>query len=53
MVRPRSAVLAFLIAAAMPDEVRGRRALVLCTEGATDPDAYRRIVGHDAPSGDG
>ncbi len=26
-------------------EVRGRRALVLCTEGATDPVAYARIVG--------
>jgi diaminopropionate ammonia-lyase len=37
------------IAAAMPDEVRGRRALVVCTEGATDPDAYRRIVGTDLP----
>ena len=27
--------------------VRGRRILVLCTEGATDPLAYRRIVGHE------
>jgi diaminopropionate ammonia-lyase len=35
------------LAAAMPGEVRDRRALVLCTEGATDPSAYRRIVGHD------
>jgi diaminopropionate ammonia-lyase len=26
-------------------DLRGRRALVLCTEGATDPAAYRRIVG--------
>ncbi len=26
--------------------VRGRRALVICTEGATDPAAYERIVGH-------
>jgi diaminopropionate ammonia-lyase len=33
------------LAAAMPDLVRDRRALVLCTEGATDPSAYRRIVG--------
>ena len=24
---------------------RGRNVLVLCTEGATDPDAYERIVG--------
>jgi diaminopropionate ammonia-lyase len=24
---------------------RGRRVLVLCTEGATDPSAFRRIVG--------
>ena len=38
-----------VIASAMPDEVRGRRALVLCTEGATDPDTYRRIVGRDVP----
>ena len=35
------------IAATMPDEVRDRHALVLCTEGATDPAAYRRIVGRD------
>jgi diaminopropionate ammonia-lyase len=27
----------------------GRRALVLCTEGATDPAAYERIVGHAPP----
>jgi len=33
------------VATGMPDSVRGRRALVLCTEGATDPSAYRRIVG--------
>ncbi|MEY2435287.1 MAG: hypothetical protein QOF97_123, partial [Acidimicrobiaceae bacterium] len=25
--------------------VAGRSALVICTEGATDPDAYKRIVG--------
>ena len=30
---------------ARPDPVRGRRVLVLCTEGATDPVAYERIVG--------
>jgi diaminopropionate ammonia-lyase len=34
-----------VLAAGMPDLVRDRRALVLCTEGATDPSAYRRIVG--------
>ena len=33
-------------AAGAPD-LRGRRALVLCTEGATDPVAYRRIVGDE------
>ena len=33
------------LAAARPDLVRDRRVLVLCTEGATDPRAYRRIVG--------
>jgi diaminopropionate ammonia-lyase len=38
------------LAEAMPDQVQGRRALVLCTEGATDPIAYRRIVGNDAPA---
>jgi diaminopropionate ammonia-lyase len=27
----------------------GKRALVLCTEGATDPIAYERIVGHAPP----
>jgi diaminopropionate ammonia-lyase len=27
-------------------ETRNRRALVICTEGATDPIAYERIVGH-------
>jgi hypothetical protein len=32
-------------AAEQPDAVRGRHALVLCTEGATDPVAYERIVG--------
>jgi diaminopropionate ammonia-lyase len=31
--------------------VRGRRALVLCTEGATDPIAYERIVGALPPPG--
>jgi diaminopropionate ammonia-lyase len=30
-------------------DVRGRRALVLCTEGATDPVAYERIVGTRPP----
>ena len=40
------------VAASMPDALRGRHALVLCTEGATDPAAYRRIVGHYAPSND-
>ncbi len=30
-----------------PTDYRARNALVLCTEGATDPDAYRRIVGVD------
>jgi len=29
----------------MPDRLRARHALALCTEGATDPQAYRRIVG--------
>jgi diaminopropionate ammonia-lyase len=33
------------VASADPSEYRDRNALVLCTEGATDPDAYRRIVG--------
>jgi diaminopropionate ammonia-lyase len=28
-------------------DLAGRRALVLCTEGATDPVAYRRIVGRE------
>jgi len=32
-------------------EPAGRRALVLCTEGATDPAAYERIVGHAPPRG--
>ena len=36
------------LAAGRPDEVRDRRALVLCTEGATDPVAYQRIVGRDS-----
>jgi hypothetical protein len=38
------------VAALRPGEVHDRDALVLCTEGATDPGAYRRIVGQDAPS---
>jgi diaminopropionate ammonia-lyase len=38
------------LATATPEHVQGRRALVLCTEGATDPIAYRRIVGNDPPS---
>jgi diaminopropionate ammonia-lyase len=29
-------------------DLTGRRALVLCTEGATDPEAYARIVGRPA-----
>jgi diaminopropionate ammonia-lyase len=29
-------------------DLAGRRVLVLCTEGATDPVAYRRITGRDA-----
>jgi diaminopropionate ammonia-lyase len=29
-----------------PVDPRGKRALVICTEGATDPSAYERIVGH-------
>jgi diaminopropionate ammonia-lyase len=33
------------LATALPEMVRDRHALVLCTEGATDPSAYRRIVG--------
>ena len=33
------------VAAGVP-ELRDRRVLVLCTEGATDPVAYERIVGH-------
>ena len=32
-------------------DVRGRRALVLCTEGATDPVAYERIVGTPPSAG--
>jgi diaminopropionate ammonia-lyase len=32
-------------------DVRGRRALVLCTEGATDPVAYERIVGEPPAPG--
>jgi diaminopropionate ammonia-lyase len=42
-----AASLAGLRAAAQSDaiELAGRRALVLCTEGATDPVAYERIVG--------
>ncbi len=34
-----------IVAAGVLD-TRGRRALVICTEGATDPVAYERIVGH-------
>jgi diaminopropionate ammonia-lyase len=41
-----------VVAEAMSAELRDGNALVLCTEGATDPDAYRRIVGHDVPSAD-
>jgi diaminopropionate ammonia-lyase len=33
------------LATVQPDAVSGRHALVLCTEGATDPVAYERIVG--------
>jgi diaminopropionate ammonia-lyase len=33
------------LASAQPEAVTGRRALVLCTEGATDPVGYERIVG--------
>jgi diaminopropionate ammonia-lyase len=32
--------------ATVPVELAGRTALVICTEGATDPVAYERIVGH-------
>ena len=39
-----------VVAASMPDAVRHKRALVLSTEGATDPSAYRRIVGVNAPN---
>jgi diaminopropionate ammonia-lyase len=35
-----------LVDAGEPD-LRGRRVLVLCTEGATDPANYRRIVGRE------
>jgi diaminopropionate ammonia-lyase len=35
-----------LVGAGEPD-VRGRRVLLLCTEGATDPVNYRRIVGRE------
>ena len=43
-----AAALAGLRAVVAADVVptRGARALVLCTEGATDPSAYERIVGH-------
>ncbi|HTK14984.1 MAG TPA: diaminopropionate ammonia-lyase [Acidimicrobiia bacterium] len=41
-----------VVTEAMSAELRDGNALVLCTEGATDPDAYRRIVGHDVPSAD-
>jgi diaminopropionate ammonia-lyase len=39
-----------VVAAGSPG-IDGRRALVLCTEGATDPVAYRRIVGADPQPG--
>ncbi len=35
-------------AEAFGGDLRGRRALVLITEGATDPDAYRQIVGQQS-----
>jgi diaminopropionate ammonia-lyase len=35
-----------LVEAGEPD-LEGRRVLVLCTEGATDPENYRRIVGRE------
>jgi diaminopropionate ammonia-lyase len=35
-----------VVDAGAPD-LRGRRVLILCTEGATDPVAYRRIVGRE------
>jgi len=35
------------VADARTIDLHGQHALVLCTEGATDPVAYRRIVGHD------
>jgi diaminopropionate ammonia-lyase len=38
------------VAASQPGAVNHHHALVLCTEGATDPIAYRRIVGVDPPS---
>jgi diaminopropionate ammonia-lyase len=38
-------------AAAGAVDLTGRRALVLCTEGATDPVAYERIVGTPPPTG--
>jgi diaminopropionate ammonia-lyase len=34
----------------VPLELTGRTALVICTEGATDPVAYERIVGHPPPN---
>jgi diaminopropionate ammonia-lyase len=34
---------------ALPFSLTGRNALVLCTEGATDPSAYQRIVGSAPP----
>jgi diaminopropionate ammonia-lyase len=33
-----------------PISLAGRDALVLCTEGATDPSAYERIVGSPPPA---
>ncbi|HEY1741389.1 MAG TPA: diaminopropionate ammonia-lyase [Acidimicrobiia bacterium] len=41
-----AASLAGLRALADAADLRGRHALVIVTEGATDPDAYERIVGH-------
>jgi hypothetical protein len=33
-----------------PVSLAGRDALLLCTEGATDPSAYERIVGSPPPA---
>jgi diaminopropionate ammonia-lyase len=35
-------------AGAVPGGIAGRRVLVICTEGATDPANYERIVGRPA-----